>query len=117
MDETRSEIPKNIPYGFYITGVAGSHGETNGFTINFLDTTREDLARTFSPSLEPEGETVGEATGAPLFEDALAQLECRVAGKLEAGDHTAFLGEAVGSHLSRPADILTDLEAPIAYGG
>lgn len=104
--------------------MAGSDGKTNGFTINFLDTTREDLARTFSRSLEPEGETVGgasyspgEATGAPLFKDAFAHLECRVAGKLEAGDHTVFLGEAVGSHLSRPADILTDLEAPIAYGG
>ena len=33
MDEqTRSDILKTIPYGFYITGVVGSDGEANGFT-------------------------------------------------------------------------------------
>ena len=31
-EQMRSEILKTIPYGFYITGVAGSDGETNGFT-------------------------------------------------------------------------------------
>lgn len=158
-DETRSEILKTIPYGFYITGVVGNGGEANGFTtcwvsqvsfepqqiivaarknqhthdlietsgvfsLNFLDLSQEELAQTFSHPLEPEGETVGgaryspgEATGAPLFEDAFAHLECRVSGKLEAGDHTVFLGEVVGSQLTRAADILTDLETPMDYGG
>ena len=31
-DQTRSEILKTIPYGFYITGVIGEDGEANGFT-------------------------------------------------------------------------------------
>jgi flavin reductase (DIM6/NTAB) family NADH-FMN oxidoreductase RutF len=31
-EQMRSEILKTIPYGFYITGVVGSDGETNGFT-------------------------------------------------------------------------------------
>jgi hypothetical protein len=31
-EQTRSEILKTIPYGFYITGVVGSDGEANGFT-------------------------------------------------------------------------------------
>ena len=82
-DQTRSEILKTIPYGFYVTGVVGSDGEVNGFTtcwvsqvsfepqqvvvavrkdqhthdlieqggvfsLNFLDTEQEDLARKFT---------------------------------------------------------------------
>ena len=56
-------------------------------------------------------------TGAPLFEDAFAHLECRVVGKMEAGDHTVFLGDVAAATLRRPADILTDLDTPMEYGG
>ena len=158
-DQIRSEVLKTIPYGFYITGVAGADGETNGFTtcwvsqvsfepqqvvvavrkdqhthdliesggvfsLNFLDTSQEDLARKFTQALENEDGAVGgspyisgEATGAPLFEEAFAHLECRVAGSMEAGDHTVYLGEVVVASLKRPADILTDLDTPMDYGG
>lgn len=157
--QTRSEILKTIPYGFYITGVLGSGGEANGFTtnwvsqvsfepqqiivavkkdqrthdlieqsgvfsLNFLDSGQEDLARTFTEPLEPgDGEVGGAAykpgreTGAPLFDDAFAYLECQVVGRMEAGDHTVYLGEIVASELKRPADILTDLDTPMEYGG
>jgi flavin reductase (DIM6/NTAB) family NADH-FMN oxidoreductase RutF len=60
--------------------------------------------------------TAGE-TGAPLFEEAFAHLECRVVGKMEAGDHTVYLGEVAAANLKRPADILTDLDTPMEYGG
>lgn len=158
-EQTRSEILKTIPYGFYITGVIGEDGEVNGFTtcwvsqvsfhpqqvivavrkdqhthdliesggvfsLNFLDTEQEDLARAFTEPLEHTDGTVGghsytpgEATGAPLFEDAFAHLECRVTGKMEAGDHTVYLGEVAAANLKRPADILTDLDTPMEYGG
>lgn len=157
-DQTRSEILKTIPYGFYITGVVGNDGEVNGFTtcwvsqvsfhpqqvavavrkdqhthdlvesggvfsLNFLDTGQEDLARKFTGPLEHEGGTVGGSpyktgeTGAPLFEEAFAHLECRVVGKMEAGDHTVYLGEVVSGNLVRPADILTDLDTSMEYGG
>jgi flavin reductase (DIM6/NTAB) family NADH-FMN oxidoreductase RutF len=157
-EQTRSEILKTIPYGFYITGVVGADGEANGFTtcwvsqvsfepqqvivavrkdqhthdlvesggvfsLNFLDTEQEDLARTFTGPLEQENGQVGGSpystgqTGAPLFEEAFAHLECRVVGKLEAGDHTVYLGEVVAANLKRPADILTDLDTPMEYGG
>ena len=158
MEQTRSEILKTIPYGFYITGVVGADGEVNGFTtcwvsqvsfepqqvviavrrdqhthelmeqggvfsLNFLDTEQEDLARRFTQPLEPENGTVGGSaytkgeTGAPLFEDTFAHLECRVVGKMEAGDHTVYLGEVVAATLDRPADVLTDLDTPMDYGG
>ena len=157
-EQTRSEILKTIPYGFYITGVAGADGEANGFTtcwvsqvsfepqqvvvavrkdqhthdlvesggvfsLNFLDTEQEDLARKFTEPLEPENGQVGGSpyatgeTGAPLFEEAFANLECRVVGKMEAGDHTVYLGEVVAADLRRPANILTDLDTPMEYGG
>ncbi len=157
-EQTRSEILKTIPYGFYITGVVGSDGEANGFTtcwvsqvsfepqqlivavrkeghthdlieassvfsLNFLDTEQEDLARKFTGPLEHEDGAVGGSpyttgeTGAPLFEEAFAHLECRVVGKMEAGDHTVYLGEVVAASLTRPADILTDLDTPMDYGG
>lgn len=93
------------------------------FSLNFLDTDQEDLALRFTRPLQPENGTVGGAaytkgeTGAPLFEDAFAHLECRVVGKMEAGDHTVFLGEVAAATLRRPADILTDLDTPMEYGG
>lgn len=157
-EQTRSEILKTIPYGFYITGVVGSDGEANGFTtcwvsqvsfhpqqvivavqkaqhthdlieqggifsLNFLDTEQEDLARKFTEPLENREGTVGGSpystgeTGAPLFEEAFAHLECRVTGKMEAGDHTVYLGEVAAANLRRPADILTDLDTSMEYGG
>ena len=93
------------------------------FSLNFLDTGQEDLARRFTEPLQHEDGLVGGSpyttgeSGAPLFEEAFAHLECRVAGKLEAGDHTVYLGDVVAATLRRPADILTDLDTPLEYGG
>lgn len=94
------------------------------FSLNFLDASQEDLARKFTQPLEQEDGTVGGspytpggATGAPLFDEAFAHLECRVVGSMEAGDHTVYLGEVVSAHLRRPAGILTDLDTPMGYGG
>ena len=36
---------------------------------------------------------------APLVEDAVANFECKVTGKLVTGDHTIFAGEVVASHV------------------
>jgi flavin reductase (DIM6/NTAB) family NADH-FMN oxidoreductase RutF len=97
--------------------------ESGVFSLNFLDTEQEDLARRFTQPLKPEDGaidgspyTTGE-TGAPLFSEAFAHLECRVVGKMEAGDHTVYLGEVAAANLVRPADILTDLDTPMEYGG
>jgi flavin reductase (DIM6/NTAB) family NADH-FMN oxidoreductase RutF len=94
------------------------------FSLNFLDATQEDLARKFAQPLEHEDGTVGgspyvpgEVTGAPLFDEAFAHLECRVVGSMKAGDHTVYLGEVVTAALRRPADVLTDLDIPMDYGG
>ena len=103
-----------------------THGlieEGGVFSLNFLDTEQEDLARRFTEPLKPEDGTLGGSpysigeTGAPLFTEAFAHLECRVVGKMEAGDHTVYLGEVAAASLERPADILTDLDTTMDYGG
>ncbi len=92
-------------------------------SLNFLDTEQEDLARRFTEPLPPGDGAVGVPayttgeTGAPLFGEAFAHLGCRVVGKMEAGDHTVYLGEIASANLRRPADILTDLDTPMEYGG
>lgn len=96
----------------------------NVFSLNFLDRSQEDLARRLAQHVEPEGDTLagarfapGPQTGAPVFEDCFAHLECRVVGSTKTGDHTLFIGEVVGAELKRRAEILTDLETPLSYGG
>ncbi len=36
----------------------------------------------------------------PLLEDCVVNLECELAGELEAGDHTIFLGRVVAAHVA-----------------
>lgn len=36
----------------------------------------------------------------PLIGEAVANMECRLAGELISGDHTIFVGEIVASHIS-----------------
>src|ERR671913_2366707 len=85
------------------------------FSLNFLDTEQEDLARKFTRPLQPENGTLEGSpytagdTGAPLFTEAFAHLECRVVGKMEAGGHTVYLREGPAPSLGRAADILTHL--------
>ena len=93
------------------------------FSLNFLDTEQEDLARRFTQPLQSENGTLGGApystgeTGAPFFTEAFAHLECRVLDKMEAGDHSVYLGQVVAAGLERSANILTDLDTTMDYGG
>lgn len=71
------------------------------FAVNILGEHQESVSRVFAKRGEPEkgslrgqGFTIGE-TGAPILTGCLAFLECRVAEKLEGGDHSIFLGEVV----------------------
>jgi hypothetical protein len=36
---------------------------------------------------------------------------------MEAGDHTVYFDEVIATSLERPADILTDLDTSMDYGG
>ena len=49
------------------------------------------------------------ATGAPVLEDALAWLDCRVHSRHAAGTHELYVGEVVASAVPRPDG------APLVY--
>jgi flavin reductase (DIM6/NTAB) family NADH-FMN oxidoreductase RutF len=76
------------------------------FTVNILAEDQEEVSRLFAKRAPPEtgalrGQpfTVG-VTGAPILDGCLAYLECRVAGALDGGDHSIFLGEVVDGHVT-----------------
>jgi flavin reductase (DIM6/NTAB) family NADH-FMN oxidoreductase RutF len=71
------------------------------FVVNILGEHQEDVSRVFAKKAEPETGTLrgqgfrrGE-TGAPILDDCLAFLECRVANVVDGGDHSIFLGSVV----------------------
>ena len=71
------------------------HGER--FGVNVLAAEQEALSRRFaavesSHRFEGIGYSRGD-NGVVLLDDALAHIECRMASRMEAGDHMIFLGE------------------------
>ena len=78
-----------------------SHAALEGagtFAVNILAEDGERLSRHFA-TREPD-KFRGIAfhtgmTGAPLLDDALATLECRIVKQVTGGDHTIFIGEVL----------------------
>jgi flavin reductase (DIM6/NTAB) family NADH-FMN oxidoreductase RutF len=75
------------------------------FVLNILDDSQTDMighfGRGFGPG-EPafDGLEVERPDGSPpVLTEALAYLECRVAGRCEAGDHDLIVGRVVGGRL------------------
>ncbi|MEX0827309.1 MAG: flavin reductase family protein [Acidimicrobiia bacterium] len=75
--------------------------EGGAFTINLWD---RDDTRTFvkfSKPAERDGNTLNGrpvrlgATGAPIFEEAIAYIDCRVWQTVDCGSHSIFIGEVV----------------------
>jgi flavin reductase (DIM6/NTAB) family NADH-FMN oxidoreductase RutF len=84
------------------------------FAVNILGIRQVETGRRFA-GLTPETEDrfAGLAwsegvTGAPLLDDSLASLECRLHACHEGGDHTIFVGEVLDARIS--AD-----EPPLLY--
>jgi 4-nitrophenol 2-monooxygenase / 4-nitrocatechol 4-monooxygenase, reductase component len=71
------------------------------FALNVLQERGETLARRFAASGRGERfEGVpwrAERTGAPVLDEALAWLDCAVATRVPAGDHTIFVGEVLAA--------------------
>src|SRR5487761_314798 len=70
--------------------------ESKVFTVNILSAEQEALSRKFAVSggnkFEGVSYRVG-ANGVPILDGAVAYLECRLSGSMDAGDHTIYLGE------------------------
>ena len=84
----------------------GSHAaihEAGLFAVNILAEDGERLSRHFASREADKFKGVAYhfgQTGAPLLDDALATLECRVVQEAVGGDHTVFMGEVVGTSVS-----------------
>jgi flavin reductase (DIM6/NTAB) family NADH-FMN oxidoreductase RutF len=82
------------------------------FAVNVLAEGRgETLARRFALDSGVEGKFTGvafrgEHTGAPVLDEALAWLDCRVRQRLPGGDHTIFVGEVVAADATEGAPLL-----------
>ena len=82
--------------------------ESHAFTVNVLRRGQHDLARHFGCQSGRTTDKLAGArwragpTGAPILLDAVACFDCRVIGRMAAGDHELVVGEAVGGEVLAP---------------
>jgi flavin reductase (DIM6/NTAB) family NADH-FMN oxidoreductase RutF len=79
------------------------------FAVNILPENGEHLSRHFA-SRDPDkfrgvAYHTGE-TGAPLLEDALATIDCRIVQETPGGDHTIFVGEVLSTTVNEGKPLL-----------
>jgi len=94
------------------------------FTVNLWDATDTKVFVKFSKPAVDDGETLnGRAvrtatTGAPVFDEAVAWMDCAVRHRLDLGTHTLFVGEVVDASIrdgdARPASMS---DTRMRYGG
>ena len=71
------------------------------FAVNILLATQERLARRFAANNLPAGgrfagiELRTEITGAPVFQESMGWLDCKLLASYPGGDHTIYVGEVV----------------------
>lgn len=88
--------------------------DSESFAVSMLSAHQEEVARHFADHRRPRGEaefevidsTPGKHTGAPILQDALAWLECRLAAVYDGGDHSIFLGEVLDLGHGADSDVL-----------
>lgn len=91
--------------------------EAGAFGVSVLAADQEGISNRFARTTEPtEGSLLGVdyrlgSLGEPLIENALVHLECRVAERLDGGDHIIVIGDVVAGRQVRDAEPL------LFYGG
>jgi flavin reductase (DIM6/NTAB) family NADH-FMN oxidoreductase RutF len=94
------------------------------FTVNLWNADDTKVFVKFSKPASDSGDTLNgrpvrtATTGAPIFEDALAWVDCEVRHTLDLGTHTLFIGEVVDAGINddqaRPAAMS---DTRMKYGG
>ena len=85
--------------------------EAGGFAASLLAGDQQAVAQHFARGVPPFAHWHGIATrqgaaGAPLLEDALGWLECRLSAEHPSGDHTLFVGDVLSVEPGRRAHAL-----------
>jgi flavin reductase (DIM6/NTAB) family NADH-FMN oxidoreductase RutF len=98
--------------------------EGGSFTVNLWDAEDTKVFVKFSKPATDDGATLNgrpvrnATTGAPVFEEAVAWLDCAVRHALDLGTHTLFVGEVLDAALrdpdARPASMS---DTRMKYGG
>ncbi|MFC3476468.1 flavin reductase family protein [Halobacterium litoreum] len=87
-------------------------GDADAFCVNVLAADQQPVGEHFAGMTdldEPFAGTHAASTGAPVFESALAYVDCTVHSSLAVGDHTVYVGEAAD------ADVLDDTADPLTF--
>ncbi|MBN2034675.1 MAG: flavin reductase [Deltaproteobacteria bacterium] len=91
------------------------------FALHIISTERRDFLELFKGP-DPAAKFVSlnwskGITGAPLLEDCLAYLECKVTNSMRPGNHTLFIGEVVNARVLSAARPLCTLDYKGVYRG
>jgi flavin reductase (DIM6/NTAB) family NADH-FMN oxidoreductase RutF len=80
------------------------------FSVNILSSDQERLARRFAAwDLHEKFAGIAfhsSASGAPILDDALAWIDCRLYNTIPGGDHTIFIGEVLDGDAREGAPLL-----------
>jgi flavin reductase (DIM6/NTAB) family NADH-FMN oxidoreductase RutF len=97
------------------------------FSLNLLDREDRALVRKFVKpvDLDEDGTSLAGVrfhdgiTGAPVIDQAVAWIECRIHQDIDCGGHTLFVGEVVdaGFRSAEDTDILRMEDTRMNYGG
>jgi len=98
--------------------------EGGSFTVNLWDAEDTKVFVKFSKPATDDGSTLNArsvraaTTGAPIFDEAIAWMDCQVRHSLDLGTHTLFVGEVVDAAIrddeARPASMN---DTRMKYGG
>ena len=95
------------------------------FSVNIIDREDRTIIRKFTKPVDVEGTTLNGLpfhdgpTGAPILDQAVAWLDCRVHSTLDLGGHTLFVGEVADAGFQKPEDtaVLRMEDTRMNYGG
>ncbi len=113
------------------SGAYETLGKAGKFALNVLGKGQQGVAFTFFKPTEHDGDTIsGEpfhkgSSGAPILDNAVASVECKVAEIVARGDHHIVIGEVVDANVSQAPDgraddatlHMRDLGDNVFYGG
>jgi flavin reductase (DIM6/NTAB) family NADH-FMN oxidoreductase RutF len=113
--------------GIGVDNTAVTHrliSEGGAFTVNLWNADDKKVFVKFSKPAEDDGSTLnGRAvraatTGAPVFEEAIAWVDCEVRHTLDLGTHTLFVGEVVDAAINDDeARAASMSDTRMKYGG
>lgn len=94
------------------------------FTVNLWDAEDTRVFVKFSKPAEDDGSALNgrpvrsEVTGAPVFDEAIAWMDCEVRHTLDLGTHTLFVGEVVAAAIhDDDARAASMADTRMKYGG